>query len=349
MRILAFLLILACGGQVFAAEDNNAQKQGVMENKNGVVLDLGIFQTPTGAITVIYGGDVVDPYFANRALLLAYYGGMDITVPARKWIAWGLQHQQKNGLFSRYCGSDAKGWIACRESDADDASLALWLELLYKMASDNEIPKEWLDSMAKAKAQLDSLYDRKLGIYYISQAQRVGLFMDNVEIYSALINIAKEQKRLKMTISSWFTGQKANNLLKNIRMVFGNGAAFSISTQGGSSGDKFYPDKVAEVFPYLSELPEEATAGWDVSFTDWLQKNGKSWLDMNVDAYPWGLIAVTTLKEGWPNVAHCWMQKAEPLRYGKRWNVLEEVSYLYVRGHIRSEGRVACSGMSGIM
>src|SRR5690349_18799799 len=96
------------------------------------VLDL--YQTPDGAITVNEHGNFVDPYFTNRALTLADESGMDVRAIAERWIPWLMAHQLSDGRFERYCKSGGSDWASCRPSDADDAGLAVWLELLYRLA-----------------------------------------------------------------------------------------------------------------------------------------------------------------------------------------------------------------------
>src|SRR5205807_385490 len=77
-------------------------------------------------------------------------------------------------------------WKPCGSADADDSMLALWLQLLYRLAPDSGIPTEWQVSVQKAQAQLAKLRNGRLGIYHVSGRNHVALFMDNVEVYSGL-------------------------------------------------------------------------------------------------------------------------------------------------------------------
>src|ERR1051325_2272610 len=100
-------------------------------------LDLNLYQTPDGAITVNEHGDFVDPYFANRALTLADESGMDVRVIADRWIPWLVAHHLPDGRFQRYCKSRSSDWSPCKPSDADDSGLAVWLELLHRLAPES--------------------------------------------------------------------------------------------------------------------------------------------------------------------------------------------------------------------
>src|SRR5690606_2097993 len=104
-----------------------------------------------------------------------------------------------NGLFNRYQLNSNGGWDIIASADADDAMLAVWIELLYRVAPSKGMPASWKKSIAKAQSQLDALYNAKQGIYHISSSLPVGLLMDNVEISLAFKNIANDQRRLGLT------------------------------------------------------------------------------------------------------------------------------------------------------
>src|SRR5215472_12143773 len=93
------------------------------------VFSPGRLQTPDGALLINVGQSEVDPYFAMKALIVADDAGLDISGSARKFMAWLLPRQQKDGRFERYCLMDGQ-WRACARADADDSMLALWLQLV---------------------------------------------------------------------------------------------------------------------------------------------------------------------------------------------------------------------------
>lgn len=288
---------------------------------HGETLILRGYQLPDGAITTLYGGDVVDPYFAIRALLLAEDGGLAIHAPARAFILWMLQRQREDGLFERYCAKPGEQWQTCAAADADDALLAMWLELLAIVPPPRGYEKQWRESAFKANRQLALLKNPQTGIYHISATLPVGLFMDNLEIYQAFRRIGRhtEAKQLAQAIETVFWREEKQN--------------YAASTQERTES-AFYPDRVAQIYPLLFNYKK---AGRDNAafMRAWLAENRADWPSNTPADYPWGLAAVAALKAGVQNAAYCWQVRAIPFRYGKQWNVLEEASLQYVEQRLK--------------
>ena len=80
--------------------------------KAAPALDLTGYVDSGGAITVLRGGNSVDPYFAMQALLLAHDNGMEISVPAEKFANWLVTHQKPDGTFDRFCRAADGKWAA---------------------------------------------------------------------------------------------------------------------------------------------------------------------------------------------------------------------------------------------
>ena len=300
-------------------------------------IQLTGYQEENGAITVAQGGNHVDPYFATKALLLARDGGMDITSAAKKWIAWALVRQNENGLFARYCRSSAGAeWKTCEKADADDALLALWIELLYAVAPDSGMPTAWLRSAHKAQTQFASLYNKERGIYHISADLQAGLLMDNVEIYAALRSIGRDMKRLGYDKDASAMLNQSRKLRDGIYKQFWdeNTKLYRITTQQREE-QAFYPDIVAQLFPLLYHLPAPSHEEYKAQFQAWRQTHQDTWFEHIDDDYAWGLVAVTATQLGDSNTAFCWQNKAEPFRYSKNWNVLEEAALQRVQFHLK--------------
>src|SRR5579864_1202713 len=104
-------------------------------------------QAPDGAMTLNPGGNYVEPYFATKALIVAQDGGLDVHKAAVAWIRWVLPRQRPDGLFRRFCRVNDE-WRDCAPADADDSMLALWMQLLYRMAPATGMPAEWQRSLA---------------------------------------------------------------------------------------------------------------------------------------------------------------------------------------------------------
>lgn len=305
------------------------------------------FQRPDGAITLFHEGDFVDTYFATKSLLIAKSEGMEVNKYIDSWINWAIKQQAQDGLFGRYKLNVNGGWDKVSESDADDAALALWLELLYTSSKSKNIPKAWKNSINNAQAQLDFLFDDELGIYHVSKSTKVGLLMDNSEIYSAFVNIAESFKNRGLTSKYVLYMDKANNLRDAMIDIFsyGNGEGFRISTQI-ENGNKFYPDKAAQLFPAMYSLVDDQQSA--EIYKQWMKINSEEWIAQKNKDYPWGLFAVFSANMNDISRASCWRNSAEPMRYSNHWNILEEVSLQIVKMRIEAvvneENKIPCTG-----
>ncbi|WP_175946822.1 hypothetical protein [Burkholderia pyrrocinia] len=301
---------------------------GFALHASAVELQLGgLYQRPDGAITVRRNGAGIDPYFAAKALLAASDARLDARQAALAWIAWLLPRQRPDGGFDRYCVKNGQ-YSACAEADTDDAMMATWIELLARFAPSDGMPAAWELSLSRAGAHLDTLLDKPAGVYQISSSLHVALLMDNVEVHSAFRALAAYYVRRADYMHAGPWSQRADQLESAILKVFWLGAqsGFRSSTQriGGTS---FYPEKVAQIFPLLSDIqvPEQSNK---TIYAQWMQKYGKTWQHLAGTDYPWGLIALAAFKmNDWSTVA-CWHARSGPYRHGAHWNVLEESLYL---------------------
>jgi len=280
---------------------------------------------PDGALVLQTNGDYVEPYFATKALVVAQDAGLDVRQSAQAWINWALAHQRPDGRFDRYCRKPGQDWKRCGPADADDSMLALWLQLLYRVAPDSGIPAEWQESVAKARAQLAKLRNNRLEVYNVSERNHVALLMDNVEVYAALKDIAAAQSRFGDEQSADATSQAAESLAAGIHRVFWDERDHWFRPSVQKNKPAFYPDAVAQVYPWLAGLPvsEDPRAGWE----SWRNRFGSAWLETKYDPHPWGLVALAAVKEGDESSAVCWLSHSQSLRYSSRWNVLEEAVY----------------------
>ena len=293
-------------------------------------VDLSGYQEENGAITSWFHGDTIDPYFATKALLLAKDGDLNARKQSLAWVKWALHAQRGDGLFNRYKRDITdNNWKVVAASDADDAMLALWIELLYRLSPSQGMPAQWQDSLNRAEERLDELFDEDSGIYHISTALPVGLLMDNMEIYASLSHSMRECKRLGLKAKAKEYQDRLDELRDGINQTFGiKDGVYAISTQPRDKDD-FYPDKVAQVFPILYRFAEGAQARQ--IFENWLKNNGKEWIEQRTNDYPWGLVAITALDMGDADSASCWQNRAEPMRYSGHWNILEEVALQSVK------------------
>ena len=303
-----------------------------------------MFQHSDGAIPIINNDDRVDAYFATKGLLAAHEAGLDIRKAGFKWVDWLLPRQKADGRFMRYTrqpnSSGVKVWKTTDIADADDALLALWMELLYTLTPAEGMPVSWQKSVALASDHLDSLRDKR-GYYYIARTNQVGLFMDNAEIYQSMVSIAREQGRLGYDEAAVTTAGVAAKLGASIQKVFWDKklGEFRVSTQI-IPDSKFYPRATAQVFPMLSGLDSPIASHAKV-LDQWLEHHGNDWLTMRYDDYPWGLVAFAAWKVGDTNTALAWQNKNKALRYGDRWTILDEAIYQGLQANLPVGTRIA--------
>ncbi|NBX02650.1 MAG: hypothetical protein EBR02_01020 [Alphaproteobacteria bacterium] len=329
MRVLPFVLMLISGTACPAIARE---------------LDLTGYQEPNGAITTYYQGNTIDPYFATKALLLAKDGGLIVTKPSLAWIKWGLKAQRGDGLFNRYKRDANHNWIVYYVADADDAILAMWMELLYRSAPQSGLPLSWEESISKAEERLDELLDKQSGIYHISTTLPVGLLMDNTEIYAALKHMTQECKRLGLNEKAKVYQQKAAALRAGIKKTFERDSGdYTITTQTRDAND-FYPDRVGQLFPLLYRVIDNAAIRH--AYQEWLARNGKDWINQREHDYPWGLVATMAIDMGDVDSAACWQNLAEPMRGGGRWTIFEESALQYIKYRLTLEkyNKVPCVG-----
>jgi hypothetical protein len=289
---------------------------------------LAAYEQPDGAITVFPDGRFVEPYFAMRALLTAKHLGLESDAVARKWIAWQLERLERDSTFRRYCRTPGSPWTSCGSVDADDAALALWIELLYETAGVERLPAAWRRSAVQAEAKLAALFDARRGVYVISRALPVSLFMDNVEIRAALESVARHHDRAGRRADATAARTRASALRRAIDSVFWNKGSrqYAVSTQPPAGPSAFYPDVVAQVFPAVFGYgsPRMSSSGL---VSVWMAQHGRAWIDASDQEYPWGLVAMAALRAGDRASAICWLGAATFRRHGARWNVLEEVVF----------------------
>ncbi|MBI3772784.1 MAG: hypothetical protein HY272_08820 [Gammaproteobacteria bacterium] len=285
------------------------------------------YQRQDGAITLHLNGDRIDPYFASKALLMSYATGLDVQRSATAWIEWAIQQQHSDGLFYRIC-LENNAYHDCGPADADDAMLAVWVELLTTVAPASGMSSHWQQSMQKAYRYLTTvLYDRQKKIFWISTAQRVGLFMDNTEVYSALRSLSNYYSRLGDKERAGAIMRKSDVLHQNIILQFWLPIEkkFRASMQQYENHG-FYPDQTAQIIPLLADFKTPLNNDQRL-YSDWMTENKKAWHEQATNDYPWGLIAVAAAKrDDWATVS-CWLSHASAFRHGERWNVLEEAVF----------------------
>jgi hypothetical protein len=297
------------------------------------------FQAGDGAMVLNPGGDYVEPYFATKALIVAQDGGLDIHQAAESWIEWELPRQRSNGLFRRFCraknvsnsdtNTNAEEWRDCAPADADDSMLALWMQLLYRMAPTSGMPADWQRSISLSATQLEKLLNHRLGVYHVSRLNHVALLMDNVEVYAALKDVARAQVRLNDPAAA-DTDARADKLGAAIQRIFWDRHAREFHPSMQKTRPAFYPDVLAQVYPWLADLSgpgQDPRQAWD----QWKMEFGADWIERRYDSHPWGLVALAAEELGDTSSAACWTSESDSLRGSGSWNVLEEAVWQSLR------------------
>lgn len=264
-------------------------------------LDLAGFIDGDGAIAVQYQGDTVDPYFAMQALLLAHDNGLDVRTPATRWIEWLLPRQKPDATFDRFCRRGPV-WAPCKTADADDALHAMWIRTLAIASARVGDAKRVEKSRRASEAALARLRDPSRGIYLVSPVYPHGLLMDNVEIWH---HAAHRQPALARAIEDAFWDAKRG--------------AWRYSTQEASSGDAFYPDAVAQVYPMLLGFPRHRQA-----YGPWMRRHRARWLEGTHDDFAWGVVALVAWRAHDTTSTGCWLREVERERRGRHWTVTDE-------------------------
>jgi hypothetical protein len=265
-----------------------------------------------GAIAVTIGGDLVDPYFANKALIVAWEAGLDVKEITKVWLEWLVSHQRGDGGFDRFC-SHLDGWRACDRADADDSSIATFLHLssLYAQGSQRmPLVVESILGLSNAEKKAALLLNRlraPRGTYRAFEYEPIEYLMDNTEVYAGLVSI-------KQTI-------QAEKLKRDIYKHFFLKSNWQPANQPYKQFD-FYPSALAPTYLWHTGLVDAQTVNHQ--FSIWVQKWGGQWLARSLDAYAWGLVAWGARNVKDQHWIRCWRHRYESHDRKVGWTVIDE-------------------------
>jgi hypothetical protein len=279
---------------------------------------LGKFLRPDGAVVVASQGDSVDPYFSNKALIIALEAGLDAVEPTRAWLAWLVPRQRDDGGFDRFC-ADGSGWRSCQRADADDSSVATFLHLsaLYtqavRRARVDPLAIKAIDDIAvlanaerKASALLERLRTPR-GTYRAFADEPIEYLMDNTEVYASLVATGRSVQ--------------ASQLKKAIYKHFFVGGEWLPANAAYKQFD-FYPSALAPAYLWHTGLVSPTIL--DQAFSAWAHKWGKQWLTLKHDAYAWGLVAWGARHATQQHWIRCWRSRYQDHERMQGWTVLDE-------------------------
>jgi hypothetical protein len=221
------------------------------------------------------------------------------------------------------------------------------MQLLYRIAPSTGMPAQWKRSVELSAKQLDKLRNGRLGVYHVSQRNHVALFMDNIEVYAALKDVARAQRRLNDPAAS-ATDARAEKLASAIQRIFWDRRSKRFRPSMQKSRPAFYPDSVAQVYPWLADLSGPGQTPRD-AWEQWKRAFGAGWIERRYDTHPWGLVALAAEKLGDAQSAACWTSQSDPLRGGASWNVLEEAVWQSLRARFPEQQRLDPHACKDIM
>lgn len=296
-------------------------------------LDLQGYADAQGAITVVREGELVDPYFALQALLLARDHGLQVEPWQGRWIDWW--RRQPTGVLARYCRAplQAGGWRPCQRADADDATLALAVRLLRGVPAAEREALQADRLQHEAEQALRALQDLATGLYHVAPDLPQHLLMDNLEVWSTW-----PQRALAQAIDRHFrlpaesSDPHAPHLKASQPQAPHPQASalharhYRVSTQRShrEQPGRFYPEAAAQIYPLLmgfEPLPQAPAA----LYAQWMREHRSRWLAEADNDFPWGPIALLAWQQGDPDTVRCWQQRSAALRHGPRWSVTDEV------------------------
>jgi hypothetical protein len=282
---------------------------------------LARFTHADGAISVLAQGDFVDPYFANKALIVAWEAGLDVSEITRNWLAWLLPRQRADGGFDRFC-VDKATWRACKGADADDSTAATFLHLnaLYSQAVQRkkhlqktsathpaERTAELLASAALKAGHLLQRLRTSPGTYRAFADKPIEFLMDNTEVYASLMATGQHPQaaQLKQALQKQFF---ANPDWRPANEPY---AQF-----------EFYPSALAQTYRWHTGLT--ARDALEPEFEAWTKKWGTAWLTRTHDEYAWGLIAWGARSVAAQHWIRCWRHKYSVPDRSRGWTVIDE-------------------------
>jgi hypothetical protein len=299
-------------------------------------LNLDGYAEPSGAIVLLHDGDFVDPYFAMQALLLAHENGLDISRYSEKWLAWLIERQKLDATFDRHCRAGPT-WVGCKQADADDSLLALFLKLFDAMPARLKENSQWLASHEKSETALNRLRDPTRGIYLVSPVFQHGLFMDNLEVWSHHAARsgpahAAASDRLARAVHAAFWDDREQRFL------------VSTQPEQKSLSPTFYPEHVAQIFPLLFQYPKLPLAE-RTYYRRWMRNHRAEWLAQTHTDFAWGLLAVLAWRHADIATARCWLRETTPYRHSSHWTVTDEAAHqiLLSKGLKPAAERAACN------
>lgn len=282
------------------------------------------FVQTDGAITVAIKGDSVDPYFVNKALIIAHEADLDVYTITQAWLTWLLPRQRADGGFDRFCPHQG-GWRACNRADADDSSLISFLHLvaLHAKSKYGQPPVKPIEGMAQAQTKAAGLLNRlrtPRGTYRAFADEPIEFLMDNTEVYAGLVATGRAAQALQLKQAIY------KHFLVDTKWQPANTPYAQFD---------FYPSALAPTYLWHTGLVSQAQI--DLEFKPWVKQWGREWVMQKHDAYAWGLVAWGARKTSEQHWIRCWRHRHAAHDRTDGWTVVDEAVDLGL-AHLGIEG-----------
>lgn len=253
-------------------------------------------QRETGAIAMTPQQLLINPYFANLAgrALLTRPGS---TAAVERWLDWYLDHLNADGTIDDYRVQGGAEQAAGAYDSADSyAATYLSLVAAYRRAGGD---LEWVRARRAGLEQVAGVLRRLTdadGLTWAKPLYPLKLLMDNAEVWAGWQDYADLLMELGDPAGAAAARQQAARLQANLSRFEKDGqytwALAPLGLRKGSDLARFYPDAVAQFFPFAFG----ATA--DPAGYRRFAAAHPHWTELQSDRFPWLFAAYAAARAG---------------------------------------------------
>lgn len=297
---LLFLLVVAMLPACAPARRAQSPRMPVSSSADDTVAHVQFIldsQRPSGAIAMRPDQGVINPYFGNlaaRALLRA----SGHLLPVQRYMNWYLAHLKPDGTIDDYHVADGQE-ISTGDADSTDSYAATFLSLVaawIEAGGDSEWVarnREKLDQVTRA---ITAVTDQD-GLTWAKPGYPSKLLMDNCEVYRGWLDWSRLMSSQGDHSSAALAHRRSEQVraaLLSFRQPDGLWG-WAITRRGSlveSDGHRFYPDSVAQVFPLVWGLTDEASGFRAMDAAQ------PTWRKLQAGDFPWLLTAYAAALAG---------------------------------------------------
>lgn len=298
-------------------------------------------QRAGGAIAMTPAGSWINPYFANLAAraLLRVEGNLE---PVRRYMEWYTAHLNPDGTMDDY-RVQGRREAATGDADSTDSYAATYLVLVHEWVGAGGDP----DWVAQRRPDLERVAGAILavtdadGLTWAKPGYRHKLLMDNCEVYAGWSAWSELLSGLGDESGSAEAALRARQVRTGLeRFRQPNGLFGWAITRWGlvveSRPGRFYPDAVAQLFPIVWGLTDDAR-GYRT-----LNRAHSDWPYLMAADFPWVLPAYAAVLAGDEGAANQALAAAGAWQGELRWPWhVAESAWVITAGSAGSRSTVA--------